>query len=53
MWCESHFAYAHGMFEMWCKRCIVAKQLAFARDRAAAIPDLEQQLLVLDNPIES
>lgn len=43
-WTESAFAFAHGLFQRWCKRCVVEAQLAFAREVAARIPRLEAEL---------
>jgi hypothetical protein len=48
IWSEGSIAYVHGIFTMWCKRCTVEKQLAFAQEAAARIPDLQHQLMVLD-----
>lgn len=41
---ESTFAYAHGAYEMLCRVCVLTAQLELARDRAAAIPQLEADL---------
>ena len=38
-------AWTHGMSAEWCKVCIVEKQLKHARERADAIPGLEQELM--------
>ncbi len=38
------FAYAHGMSQRWCLRCVLTAQLEHARKMAAQIPDLERQL---------
>jgi hypothetical protein len=37
-------ALSHGFYEMWCEGCVLRKQIEHAQERAAAIPDLEQQL---------
>ena len=34
-------ALVHGMSVRWCEYCVTEAQLAYARERAAAIPDLE------------
>ncbi len=49
IWCEGTIAYVHGMYVMWCKRCVCVKQLAYAQERAAAIPELERLLKELDS----
>lgn len=35
----------HGMYSMRCQVCVLEEQLAYARGRAAAIPQLEADLL--------
>lgn len=40
-------AFAHGAYERWCERCCVEAQLASARERADAIPELETKLASL------
>ncbi len=37
-------ALAHGFKVRWCECCAVKEQLKHARERAAAIPDLEEEL---------
>lgn len=37
-----------GWHQMWCKRCVVVAQLDHAKQRAAAIPELERQLAALE-----
>lgn len=37
-------AYIHGMYSFWCECCVFKEQLRYARERAAAIPELERQL---------
>lgn len=37
-------AYVHGGGVPWCMRCTVEAQLKYAREQAARIPELEQQL---------
>lgn len=40
-WCESGaIGYVHGLSQQWCDRCVLTTQLAYARERAAAIPEL-------------
>ena len=41
-------ALTHGWVQMWCEHCAVTKQLEYARERAAAIPELEARLSALD-----
>jgi hypothetical protein len=36
--------FIHGSYQMWCRVCVLEAQLSHARERAAAIPDLERQL---------
>ena len=38
----------HGMHQRWCSLCVVKEQLKYAREKAAAIPALEQQLRELE-----
>jgi hypothetical protein len=38
------------LHEWWCDRCVFSAQLEHARERAAAIPDLEAQLAALPDP---
>lgn len=40
-------AVTHGFTQMWCEVCAVTAQLNFARERAAAIPELEARLVEL------
>lgn len=40
--------YIHGGGAWWCERCCLIAQLAYARDAAARIPDLERQLAEAD-----
>ena len=44
VWCEGSIAYVHGMYQNWCKICVVETQLAYAKERAAAIPELVSEL---------
>lgn len=37
-------AMVHGLSVQWCQVCILTRQLEFARERAAAIPELEKML---------
>ena len=41
-------AYVHGAVANWCERCVVAAQLDYARERAAAVPELIRRLAELD-----
>lgn len=43
-------AYVHGMYQRWCRLCVVREQLAYAKARAADIPSLEAELAELENP---
>lgn len=47
MWSEGALAAMHGAYAFWCKVCVLTAQLEHARERAAAIPELEQQLAEL------
>ena len=40
-------ALSHGHYQFWCKPCCLQVMLDHARERAAAIPDLECELAVL------
>lgn len=37
-------AMTHGWAQMWCKVCVLTKQIEHARERASALPDLEREL---------
>ncbi len=37
-------ALIHGMSVLWCRRCVLTAQLAYARAQASRIPDLERDL---------
>lgn len=37
-----------GIASPWCERCVIEKQLEYAREHAAEIPKLEDKLLELD-----
>jgi hypothetical protein len=39
---------AHGFYAAWCKRCIIVKQLEYARKIAAGIKVLERELKKID-----
>lgn len=41
-------ALVHGVYTLWCERCVVAVQLAHAEERAALIPELRAKLEALD-----
>ncbi len=41
-------AFVHGCYESWCKPCTLKAQLDYARERAAAIPELERELAAHD-----
>jgi hypothetical protein len=38
----------HGGGQQWCELCIVRGQIAYVRDQAARLPDLEAKLAVLE-----
>ena len=40
-------AVTHGWYSMWCERCVLEAQLAYARRRAAEIPELTKKLAAL------
>lgn len=44
-WCPSGtIGFVHGFAAAWCQVCVVTEQLRHARDMAARIPELEQEL---------
>ncbi len=43
-WSEGAMAYVHGAKAPICEACALAMQLAHARERAAAIPEMEARL---------
>ena len=45
---EGTVAALHGLYQYWCKRCVLTEQLAYARKIAANIPQLEKELKNLD-----
>ena len=45
---EGAMAAIHGSLWWWCERCMVEAQLVRARERAAAIPELERRLAELE-----
>lgn len=47
-WSEGALAFARGMKQARCERCAVEEQLKFARERAAAVPELEKRLAAID-----
>lgn len=47
-WSEGSIAFVHGLFQRWCKRCVVAAQLAHAEEMAARLPSLRAELAALD-----
>lgn len=49
---EGAVAAIHGAYSWWCERCMVVAQLERARERAAAIPELERRLAELDSGAE-
>ncbi len=42
-------ALVHGHYEFWCKFCCLQFALNYARERAAAIPELERELAALND----
>lgn len=45
IWCDSGvFGWAHGMGQNWCEICVLETQLEHAKERAAAIPEMEKKL---------
>lgn len=38
-------AFVHGWYVMWCEVCVLEAQLVYAKERAAAIPLLEAELV--------
>ena len=48
MWAaEGVIGAVHGCYQFWCKRCVVAEQLAHAKKMAERIPDLERKFATL------
>ena len=45
---EGTIAAFHGLYQYWCKKCVLTKQLTHARKIAANIPQLEKELKNLD-----
>ena len=41
---EDTMSWIHGMSVRWCKGCVLSKQLEVACERAAAIPELVNEL---------
>ena len=37
-------ALVHGAYEFWCGCCCLKAKLEYAKERAAAVPDIERQL---------
>lgn len=37
-------AFNHGFFAWWCEECILERQIAYAKERAMALPGLEKRL---------
>lgn len=46
-WSEGTIALVHGARWLICEQCVLEKQLEHARERAAAIPELEAKLKAL------
>jgi hypothetical protein len=44
IWADNDIAYAHGIYNVWCRQCMIDAQLAHARQQALAIPVLEAEL---------
>jgi len=45
-------AWTHGMYTRWCEYCATEAQLKYARERAAAIPELEAKLKALEGGVK-
>ena len=45
-------AWVHGVYARWCEVCILTRMLEFARERAAAIPELEKKLAAAKAVVE-
>lgn len=51
-WCpDGVTAFVHGMAAPWCMRCVLEEQLKAARESAARVPELEQQLAQMGGPM--
>ncbi len=48
IWTEGAWAYVHGAYLRWCKRCVLEKQIAHARKIAADLPQMEAELAAID-----
>lgn len=44
IWSEGSIAYVHGMYQRWCKVCVLSAQLEHAEKAVARIPELKKQL---------
>ena len=44
---EGMMAFTHGMWRLWCECCCLKEQIKFAKERTAAIPKMEKELLKL------
>ena len=40
-------AFIHGFYEYWCPICMLEAQIAYANERARALPEMEQRLAAL------
>lgn len=49
---EGVIAMIHGVYEMYCTRCVTEVQLAHAKENAKKIPKLESKLAKLGGPMK-
>lgn len=48
VWTEGAWAYVHGAYLRWCRRCVLEKQVEHARKIVADLPQMEAELAALD-----
>lgn len=44
---EGAIGFVHGFYQQWCEVCCLEESLKYAREQAARIPELEDQLAKL------
>jgi hypothetical protein len=52
IWTEGTMAYIHGAYQMYCKVCVLTCQIQHAKERAAAIPEMERELEELKKVVD-
>ena len=45
-WSQDEMSFIHGMSQQWCEYCVIKTQLAYAREQAKRIPNLEKELKI-------